>query len=88
MEEVKENGGNGGDKDKVIPPRIEISYENGKVAISGEVPNSPVIAFGMLERARFILHQFYFQQEMAKKSIIRPNDEIKTGWLRTIMNKS
>ena len=82
-----DNSGNGGDKDKITPPRIEISYNNGKVAVSGEVPNNPVIAFGMLERARFILHQFYFQQEMAKKSIVRPGDNIKTSWLQRMLNK-
>ena len=87
QEEVKKdgNGGNGEDKHP-INPRIILEYNDGKVAVSGTLPNNPVIAFGMLERARFVLHQFYMEQQMKKESLrLHPN--IKTNWLRKITGK-
>lgn len=74
-------------KEEVATPRLIIDYQGGKVLLSGQIPDNPVIAFGMLERARFILNQFYFQRQALRDDLIaKPINGKGGGFMKKMFN--
>ncbi len=95
-------GNNGSDAIEVQPTETQSTKEpekkesiyivinllsNGEVALTGNIPNSPVTGLGMLERAKQPLVSWYSQKMKTKQEILRPGTMSKQSWLNKIMGR-